>query len=82
MAEFATSNEPTKAKKEHCGKGISEAKKSGDEERAQAILSEVASLGAEISKLEAETQEAIEQRDQIQHVNSEPPSSRCSARCG
>ena len=52
-------------KKNTAAKGISKAKKSGDEERAQAILAEVASLGAEISKLEAETQEAIEQRDQI-----------------
>jgi len=52
-------------KKNTAAKGISEAKKSGDEERAQAILAEVASLGAEISKLEAETQEAIEQRDRI-----------------
>jgi seryl-tRNA synthetase len=65
MAQFATSNEPTKAKKNTAAKGISEAKKSGDEERAQAILAEVASLGAEISQLEAETQEAIEQRDRI-----------------
>jgi seryl-tRNA synthetase len=52
-------------KKNTAAKGISEAKKSGDEERAQAILAEVASLGAEISQLEAETQEAIEQRDRI-----------------
>jgi seryl-tRNA synthetase len=52
-------------KKNTAAKGISEAKKSGDEERAQAILAEVASLGAEISQLEAETQEAIEHRDRI-----------------
>ena len=52
-------------KKNTAAKGISEAKKSGDEERAQAILAEVASLGAEISRLEAETQEAVEQRDSI-----------------
>jgi seryl-tRNA synthetase len=52
-------------KKNTAAKGISEAKKSGEEERAQAILAEVASLGAEISQLEAETQEAIEQRDRI-----------------
>ena len=52
-------------KKNTAAKGISEAKKSGDEERAQAILAEVASLGAEISRLEAETQEAVELRDSI-----------------
>ena len=51
--------------KNTAAKGISEAKKSGDEERAQAILAEVASLGAEISQLEAETQEAVTQRDRI-----------------
>ena len=52
-------------KKNTAAKGISEAKKSGDEERAQAILAEVASLGAEISRIELETQEAVEQRDSI-----------------
>jgi len=52
-------------KKNTAAKGISEAKKSGDEGRAQAILAEVATLGAEIAQLEAETQRAVEQRDNI-----------------
>ena len=39
-------------KKNTAAKGISEAKKSGDEDKAQAILAEVASLGKEISALE------------------------------
>ncbi len=51
--------------KNTAAKGISEAKKSGDEAKAQVILAEVASLGAEISQLETRTQEAIEQRDSI-----------------
>ena len=38
-------------KKNTAAKGISEAKKSGDEGRAQAILAEVATLGAEIAQL-------------------------------
>ncbi|DAC29774.1 MAG: serine--tRNA ligase [Euryarchaeota archaeon] len=52
-------------KKNTAAKGISEAKKSGDEAKAQAILSEVASLGEEISDLEQQTQEALAQRDKI-----------------
>ena len=51
--------------KNTAAKGISEAKKTGDEAKAQAILAQVASLGAEISQLEAKTQEALEQRDSI-----------------
>lgn len=52
-------------KKNTAAKGISEAKKSGDENKAQAILAEVASLGKEISALEEKTQEALEQRDSV-----------------
>ena len=52
-------------KKNTAAKGISEAKKSGDEAKAQAILAEVASLGKEISALEEKTQEALEQRDSL-----------------
>ncbi|MEC8243201.1 MAG: serine--tRNA ligase [Candidatus Thermoplasmatota archaeon] len=52
-------------KKNTAAKGISEAKKSGDEDKAQAILAEVASLGKEISALEEKTQEALEQRDSV-----------------
>jgi seryl-tRNA synthetase len=52
-------------KKNTAAKGISEAKKSGDEAKAQAILAEVASLGKEISALEEKTQEALEQRDSV-----------------
>ena len=51
--------------KNTAAKGISEAKKTGDEAKAQAILAQVATLGAEISQLEAKTQEALEQRDSI-----------------
>ena len=52
-------------KKNTAAKGISEAKKAGDEAKAKAILSEVASLGKEISKLEQQTEEALDQRDTI-----------------
>ncbi len=52
-------------KKNTAAKGISEAKKLGDEAKAQAILAEVASLGKEISALEEKTQEALEQRDSV-----------------
>ena len=52
-------------KKNTAAKGISEAKKAGDEAKAKAILSEVASLGKEISELEQQTEEALGQRDAI-----------------
>ena len=52
-------------KKNTAAKGISEAKKAGDEAKAKAILSEVASLGKEISELEQQTEEALSQRDTI-----------------
>lgn len=52
-------------KKNTAAKGISEAKKAGDEAKAKAILSEVASLGKEISVLEQQTEEALDQRDTI-----------------
>ncbi len=52
-------------KKNTAAKGISEAKKAGDEVKAKAILAEVASLGKEISELEQQTEEALGQRDTI-----------------
>ncbi len=52
-------------KKNTAAKGISEAKKAGDEAKAKSILSEVASLGKEISELEQQTEEALGQRDTI-----------------
>mgnify|MGYP006253877619 FL=1 len=52
-------------KKNIAAKGISEAKKAGDEAKAKAILSEVASLGKEISELEQQTEDALTQRDTI-----------------
>ena len=52
-------------KKNTAAKGISEAKKAGDEAKAKEILSEVASLGEEISVLEQQTEEALDQRDTI-----------------
>jgi len=51
--------------KNTAARGISAAKKEGDESKAQEILAEVASLGKEISQLEAQTQAAIENRDKI-----------------
>ena len=51
--------------KNTAARGISTAKKTGDESKAQEILAEVASLGKEISQLEAQTQAAIENRDKI-----------------
>lgn len=52
-------------KKNTAAKGISEAKKAGDEAKAKEILSEVASLGKEISVLEQQTEDALTQRDTI-----------------
>ena len=51
--------------KNTAARGISTAKKAGDESKAQEILAEVASLGKEISQLEGQTQAAIENRDKI-----------------
>ena len=51
--------------KNTAARGISAAKKAGDESKAQEILAEVASLGNEISQLEAQTQDAIDNRDKI-----------------
>ena len=51
--------------KNTAARGISAAKKAGDESKAQEILAEVASLGKEISQLETQTQDAIENRDKI-----------------
>lgn len=51
--------------KNTAARGISAAKKAGDESKAQEILAEVASLGKEISLLEEQTQAAIENRDKI-----------------
>ena len=51
--------------KNTAARGISAAKKAGDESKAQEILAEVASLGKEISQLEGQTQAAIENRDKI-----------------
>ncbi|MBT4921186.1 MAG: serine--tRNA ligase [Euryarchaeota archaeon] len=51
--------------KNTAARSISAAKKAGDETKAQEILAEVASLGKEISQLEYQTQEAIENRDRI-----------------
>lgn len=51
--------------KNTAARGISAAKKAGDESKAQEILAEVASLGKEISQLEEQTQTAIENRDKI-----------------
>ena len=51
--------------KNTAARGISAAKKAGDESKAQEILAEVASLGKEITQLEEQTQAAIENRDKI-----------------
>ena len=51
--------------KNTAAKGISEAKKSGDETAFKEILSQVATLGEEISKLEQQTDDALANRDNI-----------------
>ena len=52
-------------KKNTAARGIGEAKKSGDNARAEQILNEVSSLGQEISVLEKQTDETLELRDRI-----------------
>ena len=52
-------------KKNTAARGIGEAKKSGDNARAEQILNEVSSLGQEISLLEKQTDETLELRDRI-----------------
>lgn len=52
-------------RKNTAAKGIGAAKKSGDDQKAQEILAEVASLGSEISALESQTDEALATRDKI-----------------
>ena len=52
-------------RKNTAAKGIGAAKKSGDGQKAQEILAEVASLGSEISALESQTDEALATRDKI-----------------
>ena len=51
--------------KNTAAKSISEAKKSGDETAFKEILSQVATLGEEISKLEQQTDNALLSRDKI-----------------
>ncbi len=51
--------------KNDAARGIGAAKKAGDNEAAQAILAQVADLGARISEMEAKTNDAMSQRDKI-----------------
>jgi len=51
--------------KNEAARGIGAAKKSGDEEAAQAILAQVADLGAQISEMETKTDEAMSTRDRL-----------------
>ena len=51
--------------KNKAARGISEAKKAGDDALVKTILAQVASLGEDINKLELQTQEAIKTRDEI-----------------
>ena len=45
--------------KNEAARGIGAAKKAGDDEAAQAILAQVADLGAQISEMEAQPDEAV-----------------------
>ena len=51
--------------KNEAARGIGAAKKAGDNEAAQAILAQVADLGSRIAAMEAKTNEAMAQRDNI-----------------
>ena len=46
-------------------RGIAEAKKSGDEKAAKAIMDEVSDIGAQIDSLTAHSEECLEQRDSL-----------------
>ncbi|MFB1004962.1 MAG: serine--tRNA ligase [Candidatus Poseidoniaceae archaeon] len=54
-----------RATKNTAARGIGAAKKSGDQAAAQRILAEVADLGAQITELEKQTEEAIAERDRL-----------------
>ena len=49
--------------KNEAARGIGAAKKAGDHDAAEAILAEVADLGAKIAEMEAKTNEALTGRD-------------------
>ena len=51
--------------KNEAARGIGAAKKAGDNEAAEAILAQVADLGARISAMETKTNDAMAQRDKI-----------------
>ena len=50
-------------KRNEAARGIAEAKKSGDEKAAKAIMDEVSDIGAQIDSLTAHSEECLEQRD-------------------
>ena len=54
-----------RAMKNTAARGIGAAKKSGDEQAAQRILTEVADLGAQISEMEKKTDLAMAERDRL-----------------
>ena len=51
--------------KNEAARGIGAAKKAGDHAAAEAILAEVADLGAKIAEMEAKTNEAMTVRDRL-----------------
>ena len=51
--------------KNEAARGIGAAKKAGDQAAADAILAEVANLGAKITEMEAKTDEAMQTRDRL-----------------
>ena len=51
--------------KNEAARGIGAAKKAGDQAAAEAILAEVADLGAKIAEMEAKTNEAMTVRDRL-----------------
>ena len=51
--------------KNEAARGIGAAKKAGDQAAAEAILAEVADLGAKIAEMEAKTNEAMSVRDRL-----------------
>jgi len=51
--------------KNEAARGIAQAKKDKDEQRAQSILAQVAQLGDEISSMEQQTAEALKKRDRL-----------------
>ena len=65
MAQLASRDRPASRAKNEAARGIGAAKKAGDHAAAEAILAEVADLGAKIAEMEAKTNEAMTVRDRL-----------------